>query len=135
MIVNIVLISVFSIMLFVSDVKMICMLLVWVIGVIVCIISFSVSRIRLSLILMWFSCLVWDCLCFKKKIMLIKISSGDSYERLKVRICVISVVFMLVFSIIIRVGVRVIRFWVINDVINKVVVLLFCISVVILIFV
>lgn len=133
--VNIVLISVFSRILLVSEVKIIWMLFVWVIGVMVCIINFSVSKISLRLILMWFSCLVCDCLCLRKKIMLIKISNGDSQDKLKVRICVISVVLIFVFSIMIRVGVRVIRFWVINEVISMVVVLLFCISVVMLIFV
>lgn len=135
MIVNMVLIKVFSMILLVSEVKIICILFVWVMGCMVWIISLRVNRISFRLIFICLSCLVWVCLWLRKKIILININNGDSYDRLKVNIFVISVVLMLVFSIIISVGIRFIKFWVINEVISMVVVLLFCISVVMLRFV
>lgn len=130
--VNNVLVSVLSMMLLVRLENSILMFLVWVIGLVVVMISWSVRMIRLRLMNIWLSWLRWVCLWLRKKIMLKKISNGESYDRLRVSICVISVVLILVLSMIVRVGVSVIRFWVMKEVVSRVVVLLFCIRVVML---
>ncbi|CNV05965.1 Uncharacterised protein [Salmonella enterica subsp. enterica serovar Bovismorbificans] len=98
------------------------------IGVTACTISSSASRIRPSPIPTRPSCPARDCLRPKKKITPIKISSGDSHERSKVRIRAISAVPTSAPSTITRAGVRATRSWATNDVTNKVVALLLCTS-------
>lgn len=115
-----------------KELSSMCSVLVFIIGLDVIEISFSVIMISFRLIRMWLKCFMVLFLCDRCRIMLKKISSGDSYDKLSVNICVMMVVFMLVFSRIVSVDDMFISFCVIKVLMMVVVVLLFCIRYVML---
>ena len=112
----------------VNEAKMTCTPLAWVIGVTACTISSSASRISPRPIPTRPSCPARLCLRPRKKMTPIKISSGDSQERSKVRIRAISAVPTSAPRTITSAGASATRSCATNEVTSIVVALLLCTS-------
>ena len=112
----------------VSEAKITCTPLAWVIGVTAWTMSSSASKIRPRPIPTRPSCPARDCLRPRKKMTPIKISSGDNQDRSKVRIRAINAVPTSAPNTITRAGVRATRSWATKEVTSMVVALLLCTS-------
>ena len=112
----------------VSEAKITCTPLAWVMGFTACTISSRASRISPRPIPTRPSCPARVCLRPRKKITPIKMSSGDSHDRSKVSTLAISAVPTSAPSTITSAGVRPTKSWATNEVTSMVVALLLCTS-------